>query len=170
MIANKLKKLLPLVVAASFAASAGAEFDLPGVEKDIFGLPKLDRTDTLGGIDADNNGVRDDIDKIINAKWPHKVQRQAARQIARAFRLALLADKSNDAEMRKTNRLMSRAINCAYHLADNSKHKINPPATTKMLRAFMMNTKQRFLEYNKYNAFFHGKALGSSDGDTCDYR
>lgn len=170
MITKKLKKLIPLVVAASLTACAGDEFSLPGVEKDVFGNPKLDRTDTLGGVDADNNGVRDDIDKIINAYWPHEVQRQAARQLARSFRAALLVDKSNRIEVKKVDTLMSRAVGCAFHIESHGEHKINPVFATKKIEAFSTNTKERLLEYDKYSAALHGMFLRTSSGDTCDYK
>lgn len=45
--------------------------------------PILDRTETLGGIDADKNGIRDDIDRIIASKPYTERQQKAVEQSAR---------------------------------------------------------------------------------------
>ena len=39
--------------------------------------PSLDRTDTIGGVDADKNGIRDDIDTYIKKTYPNYEQKKA---------------------------------------------------------------------------------------------
>jgi len=52
-------------------------------------LPKLDRTNTLTGIDANNNGIRDDIEAYIEHNYIPEI-RKAARQEARSIQKTLL--------------------------------------------------------------------------------
>lgn len=49
---------------------------------------------TLGGIDANTNGVRDDIEWHIEKTYTEPAQRKAAMQTARAFQQMLLATAS----------------------------------------------------------------------------
>ena len=61
----------------------------PGSFKEAFSqleargeLPVLDRTDTIAGIDANQNGVRDDIEAFINSLPDTPVQKKTTVQPA----------------------------------------------------------------------------------------
>ncbi|MBA4266836.1 MAG: hypothetical protein C0453_17305, partial [Comamonadaceae bacterium] len=56
------------------------------------GLPVLDRTPMLGGIDSNGDGVREDIAEYIEHKYTDPAQRRAAMQVARAYQAMLLVD------------------------------------------------------------------------------
>ena len=45
-------------------------------------IPKLERTDSIAGIDKDRNGIRDDIDTYILKNYKNEVQRKAVLQYA----------------------------------------------------------------------------------------
>lgn len=49
--------------------------------KDSGELPKLERTNTVWGIDADKNGIRDDIDAYIKKTYPSEEQQKAVNCI-----------------------------------------------------------------------------------------
>ncbi|MSQ57541.1 MAG: hypothetical protein EXR35_08550 [Limnohabitans sp.] len=55
-------------------------------------LPKLDRDPTLLGIDVNQNGVRDDIEEIINRRFESSEKRAAAMQLAIALQKSLVVD------------------------------------------------------------------------------
>lgn len=57
--------------------------------------PVLEREPTLGGIDANANGVRDDIERYIEKTYTEPAQRQAAMQTARAYQQMLLVEGSD---------------------------------------------------------------------------
>ena len=61
----------------------------PGSFKEAFSqleargeLPVLDRTDTIAGIDANQNGVRDDIEAFINSLPDTPVQKKGSSRIS----------------------------------------------------------------------------------------
>ena len=58
-------------------------------------IPALERTPTLGGIDANGDGVRDDIALHIQKTYADPAQRKAAMQTARALQQTLLVDKND---------------------------------------------------------------------------
>ena len=58
-------------------------------------LPQLERLPILEGIDANRNGVRDDIETHIHRKYSDPAQRKAAMQMARAHQRMLLVDKDD---------------------------------------------------------------------------
>ena len=57
-------------------------------------LPPLERLPLLGGMDANRDGVRDDIALHIEKTYSDPVQRRAAMQMARAYQAMLLVDKN----------------------------------------------------------------------------
>ena len=58
-------------------------------------LPILERTDTVKGVDADQNGIRDDIDAYIKNTYPNEEQQKAVIQYARSLQASLLIDKND---------------------------------------------------------------------------
>lgn len=81
--------------------------------EEIGGLPVLECEPTLGGIDANTNGVRDDIERHIEKKYTEPAQRKAAMQTARAYQQMLLVDKKDMAALDAASEASSRAIVCA---------------------------------------------------------
>jgi len=57
--------------------------------------PVLDHGPTLGGIDANANGVRDDIEQYIEKKYTEPAQRKAAMQTAQAYQQMMLGEGSD---------------------------------------------------------------------------
>ncbi|WP_227553789.1 hypothetical protein [Acinetobacter haemolyticus] len=62
---------------------------------------QLDLTDTVAGIDADQNGIRDDIDAYIQKTYPTEEQRKAVSQYARSLQASLLVDLENKIQLRQ---------------------------------------------------------------------
>ena len=56
-----------------------------GIPDDRKYMPKMDKTDTLLGIDKDKNGVRDDIDGYIDTRFKTEFERNAVRDLAREY-------------------------------------------------------------------------------------
>lgn len=121
----------------------------------------LDRTGNMSGIDADNNGVRDDIDQYISTHYDAGKKRAAATQLARNLQNILLSNKSDLVNLKKLNRENMRALKC-IHMNNFSK---SPLITIESLTT---NTKSRLVEYLKYAKALDGTVSSVPQGDTCE--
>ena len=63
-------------------------------------LPVLDRTDTIAGIDANQNGVRDDIEAFINSLPDTPVQKKRLYNLQRALNNSMLVDLNDKYRLR----------------------------------------------------------------------
>ncbi len=130
-------------------------------------LPVLEREPTLGGIDANTNGVRDDIERHIEKKYTEPAQRKAAMQTARAFQQMLLANKDDSVELDRISANSFRAIVC---LNDSfaSPDASNSALVLDEVLAMTTNTEMRRLAYRAYNKARSGTVSTMPRGDTCD--
>lgn len=121
--------------------------------------PKINNS-TLLGIDSNNNGVRDDVERWIylNPAYNHPIIQAVAMQNARAFQ-KILADPS---KARKTKKYMddSTACNSYYkRWADIFGEKILIPESMNLYkesRPIILNTRKRSKAYQKYNLALSG--------------
>ena len=127
-------------------------------------IPKLNHDDTLLGPDTDGNGIRDDIDAYIATLPYTEGQKKAVQQDARALTATLTVDKTDMTAITAANETLSRSIACLHHqfspeTNDASKISAN---NEKMI----INTKTRFLEYEKFNSALSGTTWSSPDRET----
>lgn len=127
-------------------------------------IPKFNHDNTITGPDKDNNGIRDDIDAYIATLPYTEVQKKAVKQHAKALSTSLTVDTTDKTALLKVADDMSRASECVYtKLADNIPSKIKSD-NEKMI----VNTKNRFLQYEKFNSALSGGVFASPVGDGCD--
>ncbi|MCY1530839.1 hypothetical protein D9M68_660450 [compost metagenome] len=130
-------------------------------------LPALDRGDSVAGIDANANGVRDDIERHIEKKYTVSAERAAAMQMARAHQQMLLVDKSNEIALDRVSGGSFRAIVClgsTFAGPDAS----NSSLVRTEIRALTTNTKERLLAYLAYNKARSGSVSRLPEGETCE--
>lgn len=127
-------------------------------------IPKLNHDDTLLGPDTDGNGIRDDIDAYIATLPYTEVQKKAVKQHAKALSASLTVNTTDKVALLKVADDMSRASWCTFtKLGGDIAPKIKAD-NEKMI----VNTKIRFLEYEKFNSALSGGVFASPDGDGCD--
>lgn len=134
-------------------------------------IPKLDRTDTLSGVDANNDGVRDDIEKWIKKRWEKEpLKQKALLQYAKAAQKSVMVDLNNQEEIEKIDELDTRAQNCLWsRFTSNDLHSENHPINIgKEIDAYTTNTKERLTHYLAYNEKLDGTTSRLPEGDTCD--
>lgn len=131
-------------------------------------LPVLEREPTLGGIDANTNGVRDDIERHIEKKYTEPAQRKAAMQTARAYQQMLLVDKKDMAALDAASEAGSRAIVCAKSVFPGLDGAAAHYRMNTDLESMTSNTKMRLLAYLAYNKARSGTVSTMPRGDTCD--
>jgi len=116
---------------------------------------------SLGGIDSDNNGIRDDVDDYINKKYTKPKEKAFAQQIARAYQNILLMDKNNIKRVMEVARKTTYAVVCTVDIAPDK-------PILEDIKAITLNTRQRVREFFKYDDLLDGSVTSLPEGDTCE--
>lgn len=114
-------------------------------------LPILDRTDTIEGVDANHNGVRDDIEAWIASLPDTELQKHRLTVLHQAIKRGMMANLKNEDDLREAGDDVFAAAYCAADAFPG----IDPYHDT-MVRNFTVNTRQRYKAYGKFNAALNG--------------
>lgn len=131
-------------------------------------IPRLERTNTIVGIDANSNGVRDDVEAFINSNYTITAQRAAAMQYAKGMQAALSVDTKNIIQVKEVKKRLSSATSCIYAkfaVTTGAKH---PAEVNAELRELTTNTKQRLLAYLAYSKALDGSSWAAPEGNSCE--
>ncbi|MDZ4281902.1 MAG: hypothetical protein U1C04_14180 [Hydrogenophaga sp.] len=131
-------------------------------------LPKLERTDTIAGIDANANGVRDDIEQYIEKKYTVPAEGAAAMQMARAYQPMLLVDTNDLAALDEVAAAAMRGVHCVSLVYPSVERFTEGHRMAMEIEALTTNTKPRLLAYLAYNKARSGAVSRLPEGDTCD--
>lgn len=118
---------------------------------------------TLEGIDSNNNGIRDDVERKIFHRYPKRLHRALLMYSAVLFQEALV----RPLEMAKeTQKIGTKALDCKLYLMDLD-DEINSDefSTVTFLEDATINTKERVRKYLDYNIALSGGVYGSSPKD-----
>jgi len=144
--------------------------------------PKINNS-TLLGVDSNDNGVRDDVERWIVKRFDNKAERSIALQIAKALqKVVLVTDEQSALEaMDETD----RALDCrGYYFIKHTKDmntyreaaifRKNHKIFDSEFKDIQFNTHDRIKAYFSYNRNLSGKVLGGGGGilsstkDKCD--
>ncbi|MBT9464723.1 MAG: hypothetical protein IV113_11880 [Hydrogenophaga sp.] len=131
-------------------------------------LPTLDRTDSIAGIDANANGVRDDIERYIEKKYTVAPERAAAMQTGRALQQTLLVDKTDAVKLEEVSKAGVRAAKCRGLVFSGLERFPEAYAMSRDIEAMTTNTKGRLLAYLAYNKAVSGTVSQLPKGDSCE--
>jgi len=131
------------------------------------GLPELERTDTAEGIDADKNGIRDDIDAYIKKTYPSEEQQKAVSQYARSLQASLFVDKEDKIAVKAITNEKARAISCISIKVPAGKSP-HGDRVVKEILSMTTNTKQRQLEYLALDKALDGTVISLPSEHVCD--
>ena len=132
-------------------------------------LPQLERLPLLGGIDADDDGVRDDIALHIERTYSDPVQRRTAMQMARALQATLLVDKRDHLAFREVSDAGDRAIACVRRVAfAGDANRLEGSRLLRELESMTTNTRERLEAYLAYNKAMSGSASVGPEGSVCE--
>lgn len=166
-----MKKLLILTV-VSLGLVTGCENDY---HKFSHKLPSTkveqDKSDSISGIDADNNGIRDDIDKFIVEQYNSEEDQSAVRQMARNTQSKLLL--TNSAEAEEIKAIYDRQIEATVCLGvrrDSSESSVYE-GTIKDILQITLNTDLREKAYRDYGRMVGTLTANFPEGsdDGCNY-
>jgi hypothetical protein len=128
-----------------------------------------DMTPGLKGVDANRNGIRDDIDRLIATRYAMTpAMKKAVEQKARALQLAMEATSKPQARV-AGNELM-RAARCSYKSfptsTDNDEKFI--AKMSKEVEALTANTAERFKAYWNGERLAGGMVFQQPEEPVCD--
>jgi hypothetical protein len=109
---------------------------------------------TVLGIDSDNNGVRDDVDRLVALNFPDPVKHALAIQGARATQITL-SDPTNGWNKR-LDKESDKQVDCLCYLTHNYPElNINKNKTYKV-DDLVMNTRLRRIAQSQYESSLSG--------------
>ena len=128
-------------------------------------LPVLDRTDSLTGVDADGNGIRDDLDRYIDRSFGDPAQREAAIRLTKTIQQTLLVDVRDQTAVMEVARKYMRHLDCFSSRFPSA--GAEGPRLRMELHSLTTNTKTRLLAHLQFNHALGGQAFRLSEGDGC---
>ncbi len=131
--------------------------------------PPLNRLPLIEGIDADGDGVRDDIADHIRRTYTEPVQHRAAMQVARALQATLLVDTHDHLALREVSDAGDRAIACVRRVAFvGAANRLEGSRLLQELESMTTNTKERLQAYLAYNKAMSGSVSVGPEGSVCE--
>lgn len=119
---------------------------------------------TLEGVDSNNNGVRDDVERKIYEKYPKKLHRELLLDGAGVFQ-EIMAQPTEKAK--ETQKGISRIIHCEVYLrhVDEEIHSDDWLENGEYIKDMTFNTKERVRKYLDYNIALSGGNYASKPSD-----
>ncbi len=151
----KIRLFLLIVVCISIVSACGTED------------PELDRTDTVAGIDGDDNGIRDDIDAYISRTYTNEEQRKAVNQYAKGLQASLLVDTEDKIAVKAITNEKARAISCISDKIPGGKSP-NGERVVREILSMTTNTKLRLTQYFVLDKALDGTVISLPGEDVCD--
>jgi len=122
---------------------------------------------TLLGVDSNDNGVRDDVERKIIIKYKKPIEIELMMANAKVAQEILESPLSEAQELQKK---FSRVGNCEMYLLD---YGIDIKRSAKVSEDFTYNTKSRARKYIEYNKALSGGVYGGKISDwnaeACDF-
>ena len=108
---------------------------------------------TLGGIDSDNDGVRDDIQIAIYKRYDSDAQKRATlSQLSKSLQSALLVDISVSSDKTAVTNSIDVAISCLFDTFGDD----NTVGELPFVKRIVTNTTERYDAYSVFNASLGG--------------
>jgi hypothetical protein len=116
-------------------------------------MPELDTTETLGGVDADADGLRDDIKVWIDTLAVNNDQKQAITDSARAMQAILLVDLNNSRALNNVSGYSMMTIVCLLNtfVVGNNLSPKQQNTIFRNIEDYTVNTPLRHDKYDSYN-------------------
>jgi len=116
---------------------------------------------TLGGVDSNDNGVRDDVERAIYKKYDKKIHALVLMQKAK-FLQRTLVEPTTDAKIIQKD--STKAINCTVYLSrkDQSLDYTYFKQHSDYIKDVTFNTVERIQKYANYNIALSGGMYGGS--------
>jgi hypothetical protein len=118
---------------------------------------------TLGGVDSNNNGVRDDVERKIYEKYIVALQRELMIDGAKYFQKIMTEPTRESRSLKKEG---TRITDCQLYLMDyDSEIESDDFDSITFLEDYTVSNKARVRKYLDYNLALSGGSYGSSPSD-----
>jgi hypothetical protein len=126
--------------------------------------------DTLAGVDADGDGVRDDVQRFIVENYGYSERGvRALNNLARSYQVEILtADSASREQVHNLSEQISKDASCLIRSVD--KQELTFENVTNSVRKRMMNTPERRARHYKFQGLFTGgRMYDGSVEEACGY-
>jgi hypothetical protein len=123
-----------------------------------------DRGSTLKGTDANNNGIRDDIDAWIRRNFSDPKEIKAVEQAAKSLQSMILVNKTDRFALKEVSIAGGKSIHCLHSIFQGGRQS----EVALFLESMTSNTKERLQAYLNYNKARNGTTSTAPRGDTCE--
>lgn len=125
--------------------------------------PGLDNDKTIAGIDSNNNGIRDDVERWIAQTYPNSAKMRAATaQMSLAMSKEMSVDINNIAAVLVAEAESSRSIRCfQYSGSINKNNEQEQYKTFKYWMAKQSDTQARLKVHLDFDAKLSGRVFNS---------
>jgi len=132
---------------------------------------KEENDKTLLGIDTNNNGVRDDVERWIYETYDNPIERGIFMQSARAYQKVIVDPSKAHETVRYSDDVLSCEFYWIYESSPKPFDKYKHFANRKELKKIQFNTLKRHMAYERYNAEFNGEVFGAppTSKDKCEF-
>jgi hypothetical protein len=130
-------------------------------------LPKLDRSADIKGPDANGNGIRDDLDTLIQNTYTQPAQLKAAEQYAVVAQAQLLVDTNDKAAVKALAVRSARAINCLIQQFGTTQAPRFSDVQA-LVASDTTDTKARMQAQLAYSKALDGTVVSLPEGNTCE--
>lgn len=169
----KTKNLIIIVVLLLlYACGGGGTSTTPPTSTSLPPNPVINEDTSAGlkGVDANANGIRDDIDQLISQKFSKTPEiKKAAEQDARATQQMLEATTREEALV--AGEQIGRAIACKFKMlpgVDDKEHYKLRRAISREIEALTANTRERIKKYLESNKLAGGGYFTKPQEPVCD--
>lgn len=129
--------------------------------------PVEDLSPGIKGPDADTNGIRDDIDQLIEEKYAETPEvKQAAQQKARA--LQKFMESTTRDEALSAGEELERSAACLMRTLPGEENYKRRRVLAKEIEAWTANTRERFVKYWDSNEVVSGSIFPQAVEPVCD--
>lgn len=118
-------------------------------------IPKLNHDNTITGVDANANGVRDDIDAYIASLPDTPAQKAVLLQHAAVLQATLTVDTSNFSALHAVDMNLMNSIRCLHKFYGEG----IASRKSQDLEKFTVNTRIRLNAYEKFNSALSGTTI-----------
>jgi len=141
---------------------ASIEAELANLE-DRGVIPRLDTGTTVEGTDADDNGIRDDIEAFIDFLPITETQKDASLSYARSFQQELLVDLEDEVEINLAIQNTMEAMKCLQSRSPERWQDL-----VDAISNVSLNTEERITRYLTYSEAVSRSVIRLPSGNTCE--
>ena len=159
-----------LIILVIFLVSACNESEILSIPSPFSLLTEVQGQTLAGltGTDSNDNGIRDDIDQLIEQKFSYTSEvKRAAEQEARALQQFMEA-KTKETALEATEKV-ARATSCTFKVLSDPVHDYEKrQALSNEIEAWTTNTKERLLKYLETSKLIGGAYFMQPVEPVCD--